>query len=440
MPPGSVWETCEIYKKNDETESGWDLIDFVGAPTTSYQEAILASENFINVVENVEVCYKVRPVGSTGEAVDLVDVPETCITLVGDQLAPGAVKSFSLNVRSETILLTWEAPDEIQDLGYFILKYTPDTGTSATWNHANTFIPFLSHDSSSVEVPVRIGQYFLKIVDSSGNASAEYGRTITTIPELLNVDLIEKIFPEPLWEGTKQQTEVVGDELRLVNTRDTYPPEGIYEYNKLIDLGDIYTVRINNFITGYGYLAGSFMSQWNPLSSVLRLYDVKEGDWRAIVEVKTSDGDLSMSRWDPLSDIDPLAEGQVDFTEWRELHSGDFVGRIFQFRLRLLTIKENVTPSITSGFIEVDVPERFLSDNDIICPVGGMRVDFLPAFIKPPSLAMTFDSAQENDRYVITNKDKWGFNIEFFDKNNLSVSRQFDYTALGYAIHHTEVI
>jgi hypothetical protein len=437
MDPTYSWSTMEIYKQNED--GGYDLIDYSASPSSQWSEAILASENFTNVVEDVTVCYKLRPIGTTGEAVALDDVPITCITLVGDQLGPDIVKYFNLNVLSETILLTWEAP-ESTDIGFFVLKYTPETSPGVNWNEGNYFIERIAHDLDSIEVPARIGTYMLKVVDTSGNASDEFVKSITTIPELLNLDLIKEIKPEPDWDGTKSQTEIVGNELRLVRSGDSYPSEGIYQYDDLTDLGEIYTVRVSSYIDMYGFLAGEVVADWNPLSSVLRLVNIKEGDAKAVCEVRTSDSDISISQWPTMDVIDPIAQGSVEWTEWRIVHSTDVTGRILQFRLRLISKVENVTPSIRSGFVSIDVPERSLREADRICPIGGETVIFEPGFFSVPVVNITQDNAVIGDYFKITNKTKDQFMIEFFDNTDASVSRQYDYLARGVGIAHDVVI
>jgi hypothetical protein len=114
---------------------------------------------------------------------------------------------------------------------------------------------------------------------------------------------------------------------------------------------------------------------------------------------------------------------------------GDATGRIFQFRLRLISNKTSVTPRVYDGTIKVDMPDRTDSYTNITAPDTGYSLVYTPAFAGPgtsPNIQISIDSAQSGDYWTITSKTLEGFDIQFFDKNNVAVSRQFDAQVKGY--------
>lgn len=61
-----------------------------------------------------------------------------------------------------------------------------------------------------------------------------------------------------------------------------------------------------------------------------------------------------------------------------------------------------------------------------------MRVEFEPAFMARPSLAVDAQGLSSGDRKWITGIDETGFNLQFLDAAGNGVPRTFDYLAKGY--------
>jgi len=146
----------------------------------------------------------------------------------------------------------------------------------------------------------------------------------------------------------------------------------------------------------------------------------------------------SRSEWTTLESVEFLAQSS-NWTEWRELTTGDYTGRYFQVAIQL-TGNGLTTPVVRSGLIEIDMPDRTDSDNDIISGTGVYNVIYSPSFRVKPSVQITMDSAETGDYFVITDSDRTGFNIQFFNSSDVAISRQFDWTAKGYGAQATEVI
>jgi hypothetical protein len=134
---------------------------------------------------------------------------------------------------------------------------------------------------------------------------------------------------------------------------------------------------------------------------------------------------------------------QTNFTSWQKFTIGDFTARIFQFKLRLISNSPSVTPRVFDAKIKADMPDRIISGENISAPDTGYRVDFEPFFKGPtpsPSIGITQDNASQGDYYTITNKSTLGFDIQFYDKDNIAVARTFDYQAKGFGKSNFEVV
>ena len=123
---------------------------------------------------------------------------------------------------------------------------------------------------------------------------------------------------------------------------------------------------------------------------------------------------------------------------------GDFTGRIFQFRLKLISNKASVTPRVFDGIIRSDMPDRTFSLNNVVSEaIGTTNIAYTPPFKGPettPNVQITQDSAQNGDYFVLANKSLSSFDITFYDGSDVQVSRQFDVTAKGYGRKANQVI
>ena len=130
--------------------------------------------------------------------------------------------------------------------------------------------------------------------------------------------------------------------------------------------------------------------------------------------------------------VTPYPAAPTDWTPWVPLTIGNHTARAFRFRLHLKSYAPAVTPSVSSLKIIVDMPDRVAGANNLTCPIGGTRINFSPAFMVRPALAVDAQGLSVGDRKEITLIDNTGFTVQFFDSTGVSVERTFDYLAKGY--------
>jgi len=331
-------------------------------------------------------------------------------------------------------MLEWVRPSA-PDLGGYKLKFSPNTDTNIGFNEMGHFLDAISFDTNSVNVPFRIGQYAIKSYDSSGNISSRDVRAISTSPDVIGQDLVFQEFPEDSsWPGTFQNAEIVNGELRLkITGPGSFAEIGYYTYQTVLDLGDIYTARISSYLSDYGLRGFNVMADWPTLVSVPYLNDVQDGDATAYLEVRNSTDQLFISEWVTLSSIPILSTGSVDWTDWRKVFASDHTSQVFQFRIVLERNlnKPDVTPSVTSGRVDVDIRTRIEVGDDIPTIAGPTEIFYNNAFYNTPSMSITPQDLQLGDYWTVTNKNPESFTIEFFDTNDVSVIRTLDFTAVG---------
>lgn len=432
-PEQGIVDKYEVYIDNG---SGFELVGFTSNLVFEY----IVPEDDLNVQHNI----KVLGVSSTGNKISLGEVTATNATPLLKTEKPSGVDALYINITNETLQLDWDLIEDC-DVDEYLIRFSPDK--NSTWESS---IPLQRADSRTSQVTVqgRTGKYFIKAVDWNGNESANAALAITSIPELTNLNIIEETNDFPTLPGATDRVTKPGSALILQEAQTLpsieYHTEGYYYFEEFLDLGEIYTVRLSSLITAEGYTVDDLMSSWVTLASVATLATVRNSEWSVEAQYRATDQFNIMANWPDLVSIDPISEGIQDkWTEWRKFTIGDFTGRIFQFRLKLISNKASVSPRVLDGIIRSDMPDRIEEGNNIIAPAIGLAISYAPEFKGPgtsPAVQISQDNASQGDYYQLTNKTLAGFTINFYDKNNNPVSRQFDYMVKGYGRKQLQVI
>lgn len=435
IPIGAAFEKFEIYVDSGQ---GYDLVDFTNK---SFYEYIVDPDD-LGILHS----FKVLAVSSTGKKISLIEAPFVTATPEMKVDPPSDIEFLHINITGEVMQLDW--PDvEDSDLAEYLIRYSPRT--DGTWEAS---IPLLRVDKNTTltSYQARTGTYLIKAVDLNRNESNLAALAITTIPELFDLNVIDETNDFPDLEGELVTTETDGEGLVLkrlfsggVETNNYYS-EGYYYYKNFLDLGEIYTVRLQSLIEAEGFTVGDLMSNWPDLASLTSMSLAGGSEWDVETQYRATDNFNVMSEWSSLSDVNPLSEGDIDqWTPWRKFIMSDVTGRIFQYRLKLISNVPHVTPRVYEGKIKADMPDRDESWNNLVSSLSGTQVNYTPEFKGPgtsPNVQITVDDGETGDYWVIENKTLAGFKITFYDENNIAVVRQFDVAVSGYGRKATAVI
>jgi hypothetical protein len=427
-PTGTAVETYEVHV-NDGT--GYNLVDFSKATDFEY---IVDPERL-----DVEHSFKVLAVNSTGRKKTLLEATEVTATPVAKSEAPSDIAGFFLNITNQVLSFEWSPIPDL-DLKEYLIRYTP-TVAGATWEAS---IPLMKIDkrTTSASTQGRTGTYFIKAIDLNGNESTNAAQTVTAIPNLFDLNVIEETNDFPALEGelVTVENDTVGLTLKrltdgVTETNEFYP-EGYYYYKDLLDLGEIFTVRLQSLIEAEGFTVGDLMSNWTTLEDLSSMSLAGNSEWDVETQYRSTEELNVISEWTLLSDIETMSGGDEDnWSDWRKFTLGDATGRIFQFRLKLISTVPSVTPRVFDGVIKADMPDRLESYNNLTATPLGLDIDYTPAFKGPgttPNIQVTQDSAESGDYYVLENKTLAGFKITFYDSSDVAVTRQFDVSVKGY--------
>lgn len=437
MPVGAVFELFEIWV-NDGT--GYRSIATTKIKTYTY--------TVDHTRLGIEHDFKVVAVSSTGKKLQLIAMPEVSTTPGVKTVPPPDISSLDMSITNQVLQLSWPASPDCSVFQY-VLRYSPESND--LWE-ASIPLATLAKNVTSTSVQARTGIYFIKAVDVEGNESVNAAEAITTIPDLIDLNVIDTLNDAPAFVGEFDSTELLGEAVILseqvhgdVNSVQYYT-DGYYTFADIFDLGDIFSVRLQSLIRADGYRKDELMSEWVELDLVDHLNTALHSDWDISLQYRASDTFEAMSDWTELAFIDHINEGAgLGFTDWRDIPStGDATGRVFQFRAHLQSLTANVTPRLFDATVQVDMPDRTDSFNGLTSDASAAtEIDYDPVFAGPspsPNVQVSIDNAQSGDYWSFDSKTLAGLQIRFYDKTGTQVVRQFDVQSKGYGRQHTQTL
>jgi predicted phage tail protein len=360
--------------------------------------------------------FAVVAIGPGGKRIQPNVAPQVTITPVGDSVKPGKPVALDLDIHANShIFLDWKHPDS-NDISHYFIRYSPEFDAKSIAN-STVIAERIAYPSNSATVPARVGTYFAKTVDTSGNVSAEAAVVITPTEILTNSNIIVTI-EDPTFSGQKVGTVVRNGALELDAAGPGGQRVGYYYFEQPMTFGDVFAVTLSSKLWAEGFSPV-------PIENIETLFDAR-------IEVRAATGKEYLDDWDVLTTIVPnIAYHSYTATEWRKVFAGEYTGEAFQFRIVLTSNDPQVGVRINQAQIICSAPTRLEGEYDLVCPPTGLRVNYEPAFQKSTAVQITQSEFTVGDAHVITNKNSTGFDI-VFTNNGTPVTRQFDWVAKGY--------
>jgi len=388
----------------------------------------------LNVISGDNYTVRVKAINSLG-------VESTSVTatrdIVGEIEPPSDVQDFAINIVGSDAHLSWESiPDA--DLNYYVINFTTET-VNPEWQNSFTLVSRVSRPATSITVPARTGSYLIKAVDKLGNFSSNEAiitTNITSIGDFQNAGIATE---HPNFTGVKNNTVAVDNTLILdtieqfddnvtdnfddITSRnfdggtinDNVVSSGTYEFANLIDLGSIQTARLTGNITQ------TATDRDRLFDNILGLFDDQASNF---------DGDDSANASSHLEIA--VSDDNVTYTSFRNFNVGDYSGRYFKFRLFMESLNNSATPIVSQLSVTADMPQRLISENDVVSGAGTKSITFSPVFISTPAIGVSAQGLATGDFYEITSKSTNGFDITFKNSGGTAISKTFDYIAKGY--------
>lgn len=348
------------------------------------------------------------------------------IYISGNNTPPADVTGFTINTTGGMAYLMWDQPSyTVVPISHYVVKFTTDY--PAYWNNATTIAPNVSAPCTFTSVPSLRGYYLVKAVDRAGTVSNNAAVVSNSSPSLEEYNVVETLMYSPEWIGEKDNCRAANGQLTLMGRKMAQwipiaiqrplatgiDASGTYT-TEPFDLGDVYTSRVIVNLNSYGSRLNNYIINWSKLSDIDSLSGTDSKDYSVETFYRTKN---------------TVAE---TWSEWKKLIVGEATFRFVQFRLLLNSNNNDVTPIVTKFEVVIDMPDRVAGQDNIACPVGGVRVEYSPDFYNYPAVGIMTKDMATGDYYSVTGSDSSGFNIVFKNTSGASVARQFSWIAKGY--------
>ena len=376
------------------------------------------------------ITFEVKPVSTLGKVGRSAFVS---ITLALDTTPPPPVAFFGANVQSETIDLFWTEPDA-PDLAGYLLRYTPEVNFPS-WEAAQQLASIAS-PTTKTSAGARTGSYGIRAVDTSGNISAVVWRrtTVAVLPDINVITILDDANLAPLaWAGTLDHMERHGTTITTAGDFGAIYPDGSYLFAETVDLGQVYESRVSSKIQATATIAGDLLANWPTLAALDAMSHTLVDWWDAWLEVRGANAMAMLSDWATLTSVNPMAgANDSQWSPWTAITVGDVTAQVLQFRIRVSSSNPGVRVIVSSGEVDIDMPDRVDTYGNIAVPAAGLDFVFPVAFRALQAVAITIDGNANPVVATVTNKTPQGLHIVLTNTQNAQpVAGQVDIMAEG---------
>jgi predicted phage tail protein len=450
-PPANLQVSENLYELNADVFVEIDLSWTPSDGATSYQVSYKVGErNFVNLpitsatsieireaIEGVYV-FKVFAISSIGKRSLPTEVTEE---IYGKTLPPADVTNFSMNIIGTEAHFTWTSVPDL-DLSHYKIRHSRLT-SGATYAEAVDLILRIARPGVTAVAPAMTGTYFIKAIDKLGNASVNAAEVVAIIESIKGLNVVELITESPTFAGNKVECHIVDNTLVLDTAEDfddvlglfddvegdfdggggTVSTTGTYDFAQEVDLGAVFTSRVTAF------LEVGRVDYVNTFDVAVGLFDDRQGQFDGAANAFD---DTNVELQVAVTNDDPA--GTPTYSAFRKFFVGDYKARGFRFRAVLTSTDAQASPSVSLLQVEVDMPDRVTSGDDIASTTaaGGKVVNFVPAFNAAPALGIAAQNLASGDFYEILSKSPSSFTIRFKNSGGSVVDRTFDFVAKGY--------
>jgi hypothetical protein len=204
----------------------------------------------------------------------------------------------------------------------------------------------------------------------------------------------------------------------LTGTSDV-APEGSYEFGSTYAFPGVFDVNLRRRIIAAPYSdADLFDSRQGNIDSWPGLFDGDELDGTDCHLYVRSTAD------------DP--SGSPTWGTWRQLTNNVLRGRGFQFKLIATTTNSSQNIAVSELGVTLELQQRIEQSATLTSGAAQYTATFTNAFYETPGIGITAQNMATGDYYTLADLTRTSFKITFRDSGGTIISRDFQYTAVGY--------
>ena len=375
-------------------------------------------------------------------------------------------------VSAEQVILRWSSTADGQKLEGFVahIRHSAKTDGNGTWPNS-VLIRKVEARTTSVVLPLLNGEYLIKFVDDQKNRSANAASAVVNVPDAhpkYNYEVTREDASPGEFPGQKTNVFYNDDYDGLIFDGDasfdaissldgftddiddhfgTQALSGEYIFQKVVDLGAKYSVRLLRTLTARGLYKSDFIDERTELIDTWSDFDGEiPDDTNVEMYFRKSDSGVTDSvfvkedgdRLQLEDGNDVQQQSDLVFDDWIPLENNAYVGRSFQFKAVLTSDHIDQTPLVDQLGVSVQLERR--TENSETLQSGksasGKVVTFNDAFYTDADTKVTVGIIAFNlgpgDYYETSEPTGTGFTIKFKDGRGAVVNRDFQYTAIGY--------
>jgi hypothetical protein len=262
--------------------------------------------------------------------------------VVGLTAPPAALTGLTIQSAGGLAVLKWQrAVDvDVRVGGNVIIRHSKDP--NASWANS-TLMDRVSGGEAIAVVPLKPGTYLLRAEDSEGRIGPV--STVTTKGvQILSFAQLNTLAADPVFAGVKSGLEATAGTLKLATGADAagspvvLAPEGLYEFEGLLDFGVVRRVRLrSDILVGASALSDDLDDRMTAIDSWAD-FDGSEGaEIDVVLEVRETDDDPSGPTpvWGPWGRIDnsEIEARAVEARAWLSTGDPAFTPIVSELRL-----------------------------------------------------------------------------------------------------------
>ena len=373
---------------------------------------------------------------------------------VGKTAVPANVQNLTAEPISDKLIrLRWDLSTDVDVThgGRVYVRHSTDASGAATFSNSIDLIEALAGNTTEATVHRLEGEYLLRFADDSGILSASSTSIILDLPDTQGSLLAQTRREDPdspKFQGTKTNVsfDATTNSLNLagggnfdditdfdaVLSLDDFGgilPLGTYDFATTLDLGGVFSVDLQRHFLTEGFLPSNLIDARGLIDDYTDFDGTEATAVNAELLVRTTQTDPS---------------GSPTYTAFQTFANGTYKARGLQFRAKLTSSDPAQDIKVIQlGYTATFQRRTEQSATAISSGAGAKSITFDKAFFTGtsslngvnsslPSIGITAQNMASGDYFEVTSVSGTGFTVHFKNSSNASISRNFNYSAVGF--------
>ncbi len=373
---------------------------------------------------------------------------------VGKTAVPANVQNLTAEPISDKLIrLRWDLSTDVDVThgGRVYVRHSTDASGAATFSNSVDLIEALAGNTTEATVPRLEGEYLLRFADDSGILSASSTSIILDLPDTQGSLLAQtrrEDTDSPKFQGAKTNVsfDATTNSLNLagggnfdditdfdaVLSLDDFGgilPLGTYDFASTLDLGGVFSIDLQRHFLTEGFLPSNLLDARGLIDDYTDFDGTEATAVNAELLVRTTQTDPS---------------GSPTYSAFQTFANGTYKARGLQFRAKLTSSDPAQDIKVTQlGYTATFQRRTEQSATAISSGAGAKSITFDKAFFTGtsalngvnsslPSIGITAQNMASGDYFEVTSVSGTGFTVHFKNSSNASISRNFNYSAVGF--------